>query len=140
MSEVTSLAAALPRELGTWDNGRPGPTLLVLGGVHGNEPAGVVALQRVLGRLRETDLPISGEITEKGKSDNTRDTVKIVGGTAAGAIIGDQVIKGDKGKVIGGLLGGAIGAVAAQKTGTDVQMAEGTALSLILNAPVEITK
>lgn len=87
-----------------------------------------------------TDLPISGEITEKGKSDNTRDTVKIVGGTAAGAIIGDQVIKGDKGKVIGGLLGGAVGAVAAQKTGTEVQMAEGTALSLILNAPVEITK
>ncbi len=86
------------------------------------------------------DLPISGEITEKGKSDNTRDTVKIVGGTAAGAIIGDKVIKGDKGKVIGGLLGGAVGAVAAQKTGTEVQMAEGTALTLVLNAPVEITK
>ena len=86
------------------------------------------------------DVPVSGEITEKGKSDNTRDTVKIVGGTAAGAIIGDRVIKGDKGKVIGGLLGGAVGAVAAQKTGTEVEMAEGTALSLVLNAPVEITK
>jgi hypothetical protein len=86
------------------------------------------------------DVPISGEITQQGKSDNTRDTVKIVGGTAAGAIIGDKVIKGDKGKVIGGLLGGAVGAVAAKKTGTEVQMEEGTALTLVLDAPVEITK
>lgn len=86
------------------------------------------------------DVPISGEITEKGKSDNTRDTVKIVGGTAAGAILGDKVIKGKKGKFIGGLLGGAVGAVAAQKTGTEVQIAAGTALSLTLDTPVEITK
>jgi hypothetical protein len=86
------------------------------------------------------DIPISGEITEKGKSDNTRDTVKIVGGTAAGAIIGDKVIKGKKGKFIGGLLGGAVGAVAAQKTGTEVEIAEGTALSLTLDTPVDITK
>jgi hypothetical protein len=86
------------------------------------------------------DVPITGEITEKGKSDNTRDTVKIVGGTAAGAIIGDKVIKGKKGKLIGGLLGGAVGAVAAQKTGTEVEMAAGTALALTLDAPVEITK
>jgi Glycine zipper 2TM domain len=86
------------------------------------------------------DVPISGEITQKGKSDNTRDTVKIVGGTAAGAIIGDKVIKGKKGKVIGGLLGGAVGAVAAQKTGTEVELAEGTALAVTLDVPVEITK
>jgi len=86
------------------------------------------------------DVPISGMISEKGKSDTARDTVKIVGGTAAGAIIGDKVIKGDKGKVLGGLLGGAVGAVAAKKTGTEVQMAEGTALSLVLDTPVEITK
>jgi hypothetical protein len=86
------------------------------------------------------DVPITGELTEKGKSDTARDTVKIVGGTAAGAIIGDKVIKGDKGKVIGGILGGAIGAVAAQKTGTEVKLIEGTALALTLGAPVEITK
>jgi hypothetical protein len=86
------------------------------------------------------DLPITGEITQKGKSDNTRDTVKIVGGAAAGAILGNETIKGDKGKVIGGLLGGAAGAVAAQKTGTEVKLVEGTALSLALGAAVEITK
>jgi hypothetical protein len=86
------------------------------------------------------DVPIAGTITQKGKSDATRDTVKIVGGTAAGAIIGDKAIKGKKGKIIGGLLGGAIGAVAAQKTGTEVQIDEGTTLSVVLDAPVEITK
>lgn len=86
------------------------------------------------------DVPIAGTITQKGKSDGARDTVKIVGGTAAGAIIGDKVIKGKKGKIIGGLLGGAVGAVAAQKTGTEVQIDEGTTLAVVLDAPVTITK
>jgi len=86
------------------------------------------------------DVPISGEITQRGKSDTARDTVKIVGGAAAGAILGNQVKGGDKGKVLGGLLGGAIGAVAAQKTGTEVQLPVGTALSIALAAPVEITR
>jgi Glycine zipper 2TM domain len=86
------------------------------------------------------DVPISGVITQKGKSDNARDAVKIVGGAAAGAILGHQVKGGDKGKVIGGLLGGAIGAVAAQKTGTEVSLAAGTELAISLAAPVEIPR
>jgi hypothetical protein len=86
------------------------------------------------------DVPISGEITQRGKSDTARDTVKIVGGAAAGAILGHQVKGGDKGKVLGGLLGGAIGAVAAQKTGTEVQLPVGTTLNIALAAPVEITR
>jgi Glycine zipper 2TM domain len=86
------------------------------------------------------DVPISGVITQKGRSDNARDAVKIVGGAAAGAILGHQVKGGDKGKVIGGLLGGAIGAVAAQKTGTEVNLAAGTELAISLAAPVEIPR
>jgi len=86
------------------------------------------------------DVPISGEITQKGKSDAARDTVKIVGGAAAGAILGHQVKGGDKGKVIGGLLGGAIGAVAAQKTGTEVKLAAGTELEIALASQVEIPR
>ena len=86
------------------------------------------------------DVPISGEITQKGKSDGARDTVKIVGGAAAGAILGNEVKGGDKGKVIGGLLGGAIGAVAAQKTGTEVKLAAGTELSIALSSAVEIPR
>jgi hypothetical protein len=59
-------------------------------------------------------VPISGQLVQQGKSDTARDTAKIVGGTAAGAIIGHQ-IDDDKGTVIGGILGGAAGAIAAQE-------------------------
>jgi hypothetical protein len=86
------------------------------------------------------DIPVSGDITQSGKSDTARDTAKIVGGAAAGAILGHQVKGGDKGKVIGGLLGGAIGAVAAQKTGTEVKLEAGTPLTISLAAPVEIAQ
>jgi hypothetical protein len=105
----------------------------------GGKPSLVLAFDR-LELPGGTDIPISGEITQKGKSDTAGDTAKIVGGTALGAIIGNKVIKGDKGKVIGGLLGGAAGAVTAQKTGTEARLAEGTAMSLVLAAPVAITK
>ncbi len=56
-----------------------------------------------------TTVPISGQLVQQGKSDTGRDTAKIIGGTAAGAIIGHQV-DDDKGRVIGGILGGAAGA------------------------------
>jgi len=39
------------RVLGSVRGPHPGPTLVCIGGVHGNEPAGVLALQRVLVRL-----------------------------------------------------------------------------------------
>jgi succinylglutamate desuccinylase len=61
MTDVRS-AQSLRRELGTWDLGRPGPTLLVLAGIHGNEPAGVRAVQRVLDRLQALELPIVGRL------------------------------------------------------------------------------
>jgi hypothetical protein len=108
-----------------------------------NKIGGVPTLGITFDRLElpgGKDVPISGEITQQGKSDTARDTVKIVGGAAAGAILGHQVKGGDKGKVLGGLLGGAIGAVAAQKTGTEVKLPAGTALSIALAAPVEITR
>jgi succinylglutamate desuccinylase len=40
----------------------PGPTLLVLGGIHGNEPAGVLAADRVLPHLQELRAELRGEI------------------------------------------------------------------------------
>lgn len=86
------------------------------------------------------DVPITGDLSQKGKSDTGRDTAKIVGGAAAGAILGHQVKGGDKGKVLGGLLGGAIGAVAAQKTGTEVTLAEGSEMSIMLSSAVTIYK
>jgi succinylglutamate desuccinylase len=41
---------------------QPGPTLLITGGIHGNEPAGVLAAERVLPRLRNLGAEIRGEI------------------------------------------------------------------------------
>ena len=75
-------------------------------------------------------IPISGELMEQGASEKVRDTAKILGGAAAGAVLGHQVKRGSGGKVIGGLLGGAIGAVAAKKTGTEVELAAGSTLML----------
>jgi hypothetical protein len=83
-------------------------------------------------------LPISGEVVQKGKSEAGRDTAKIVGGAAAGAVLGHQVNDRKSGTVIGGIVGGAIGAIAAQKTGTEVKLAAGTALGITLGAPVEV--
>lgn len=50
------------REIGRWDTGRPGPTLLVTGGIHGNEPAGVLAAQRVIGQLQEQQPELRGRV------------------------------------------------------------------------------
>jgi len=40
----------------------PGPTLLILGGIHGNEPAGVFAADRVVSRLQERRADLRGEV------------------------------------------------------------------------------
>ena len=44
--------SAPPRLLGDIGSTTAGPTLIVVGGLHGNEPAGVEGLQRVFARLR----------------------------------------------------------------------------------------
>jgi Glycine zipper 2TM domain len=80
-------------------------------------------------------IPITGELVEQGASEKGRDTAKILGGAAAGAVLGHQVKKGSGGKIIGGLLGGAIGAVAAKNTGTEVQLAAGSTLTLTTGEP-----
>lgn len=91
----------------------------------------VPALKIDFTQLVATDgrtLPVAIRINQKGQSEKGRDTAKIVGGTAAGAIIGHQV-SDDKGKVIGGIIGGAAGAIGAQKTGTEVELAAGSVLA-----------
>ncbi|MCA8956975.1 MAG: succinylglutamate desuccinylase/aspartoacylase family protein [Planctomycetes bacterium] len=50
------------RILGIHDTGIPGPTLVALGGIHGNEPAGVDALLRVLDRMRSQSMPLRGRL------------------------------------------------------------------------------
>jgi succinylglutamate desuccinylase len=41
---------------------RPGPTLIILGGIHGNEPAGVLAAQRVRLRMQKRSAVLRGEV------------------------------------------------------------------------------
>ncbi len=77
-------------------------------------------------------IPIRGEIQQQGDSEKGRDAAKIIGGAAAGAVIGHQIKHGTKGKVIGGLLGGAAGAVVAKNTGTEVQLPQGSQLTIVL--------
>lgn len=81
---------------------------------------------------------ITGDLVEQGKSDTGRDTAKIVGGTALGAIIGHQVKSGSGGKIVGGILGGAIGAAVAKNTGTEVVLPADSTLTIALGAPIEI--
>jgi predicted deacylase len=50
------------RMLGRIDHGRPGPTFLVQGGIHGNEPAGIEALHRILRELEQRDVAVHGQI------------------------------------------------------------------------------
>lgn len=83
-------------------------------------------------------IAIKGELVEKGASERGRDTAKILGGAAGGAILGHQVKNNNSGKVIGGLLGGVVGAIAAQKTGTEVEIAPDTELTLSLNESFQV--
>jgi len=50
------------RVLGVVKGDRPGPTLIGIGGLHGNEPAGLDALRLVLGSLREQPGAFRGEL------------------------------------------------------------------------------
>lgn len=50
------------RRLGRYATGRPGPTVVICGGLHGNEPAGALAARRVLEQLERERPPLRGEL------------------------------------------------------------------------------
>ncbi len=50
------------RVIGEYSIGTPGPTLVCFCGLHGNEPSGVIAFQKVLRILKESDCPIQGKL------------------------------------------------------------------------------
>jgi len=83
---------------------------------------------------------VNGDFQQQGRSDTGRDTAKILGGAAAGAVIGHQVDNSDKGKVIGGLIGGAAGALAAKKTGAEVELPQDATLVIATGAPIEVVR
>lgn len=51
-----------PRELGRIVGSHPGPTLVVVGAIHGNEPCGPAALERVLADLAGREHLVAGEL------------------------------------------------------------------------------
>ncbi len=80
---------------------------------------------------------IAASTLEEGKSSTAKDAAKIGGGTAAGAILGHQV-DGDKGKLIGGILGGALGTLAASKTGAELELPADTVIAVAIDSDVEV--
>ena len=61
-AKALALPSDLPRELGTYGGSTDGPLVICLGGIHGNEPAGVVAAQRVLDWLHTRQPSFRGEL------------------------------------------------------------------------------
>lgn len=84
-----------------------------------------------------TTKTINALYSQQGASETGKDTAKIIGGTAAGAIIGHQV--SDKnGAVVGGLLGAGAGAAAAKKTGGEVKLTAGSVLTVTTGSSFEV--
>ena len=52
----------MTREIGRVRGRAPGPTLIVVAAIHGNEPAGVVAARRVLGRIAAEGIELRGDV------------------------------------------------------------------------------
>lgn len=62
MQDVRQRATVTRRWLGAYEGERPGPTMVVVGGIHGNEPGGVIAVQRVMQELRQRKLDMRGRL------------------------------------------------------------------------------
>ena len=54
------------RVLGSIDGSRPGPLFFVIGGIHGNEPGGVLAARRVLRELNRSGAAVNGRLVALG--------------------------------------------------------------------------
>ena len=49
------------RVIGTYGGDQPGTTVIFIGGIHGNEPAGVFAISHILEELRQQNIPFKGK-------------------------------------------------------------------------------
>ena len=60
--EGTQPGVEVERVLGRYTRGLPGPLVVVLAGLHGNEPAGTEAAISVIDELERLDLPLAGRV------------------------------------------------------------------------------
>ena len=61
-TEFSATGSVFPRLLGTCGGDTAGPLVIGIGGMHGNEPAGALALQQVLLALQSVDVPFRGTL------------------------------------------------------------------------------
>jgi hypothetical protein len=61
-SVQATTARPLNRIIGVYEGRRPGRTVIAIGGMHGNEPAGIKAITAVLTELRERDVDMAGTL------------------------------------------------------------------------------
>jgi succinylglutamate desuccinylase len=59
--ELSTSLTNIPRELGRYGGTTPGPLVICIGGMHGNEPAGIFAARHVLQTLQATQAVFRGE-------------------------------------------------------------------------------
>ena len=61
-SKALDSSIEVGRIIGQIDGTQPGPCLIFIGGVHGNEPSGVFALNQVMHELQKKAIPIRGTV------------------------------------------------------------------------------
>ena len=61
-SKALNKTIQVDRIIGHVAGNRPGPTVVFIGGIHGNEPSGIFALHRIIDQLRDRRNIISGDI------------------------------------------------------------------------------
>lgn len=59
-SKALNQSLNIGRMIGHLKGKEPGPTVIFTGGVHGNEPAGIFALDKVLKEIKEQHIPLKG--------------------------------------------------------------------------------
>ncbi len=103
-SEPLNKTIEIKRIIGTYHGTEDGPTLIFTAGIHGNEPAGIFALQTVLQRLKETApkfhgcmYAISGNLTalKKGVRYNKVDLNRLWTKEKIAGLEDDKVISFD---------------------------------------------
>ena len=82
-------------------------------------------------------IAISAPLSVQGKSETAKDTAKVLGTGAAGAVIGHQVSH-KNGAIIGGILGTAGGLAIAKNTGSEVEIASGSVVGVSLSGGFEV--
>jgi len=61
-SNALEKSIKIERLIGHIKGTQSGPTIIFTGGIHGNEPSGVFALQRVIQEIQERNIPVKGNI------------------------------------------------------------------------------